>query len=168
MLSVTLDNTLTPGLKAAPAVIREAVDGVVLDTADKTFARIKRFTPRNTGKAAGDWYWIEEGTGDDKRISYVNDVAYINVLEYGGYPVIPTSRKRSGSGGIRRGKAYLGGDYPPGPNTQLEPGGDPVMRSNVSRKAPSGMVRKQLEAARPEFLSELDAAIERALEGLGA
>ena len=97
-----------------------------------------------------------------------NAVPYITVLEYGSYPVIPVKHKRTGGGGIRRGNAWIGGNYPPGPRTVRAGGSGPKMaEGNVSRQAPIGMVRITLQELEPEFVFNLEEAIEVALNEEG-
>lgn len=204
-LTVTFNDTVTPTLLAAPDAIRVGVQKVVDQTAAKLFKRVRLATPRDSGAAARGWVEIVEGRGEKATVRLVNKVDYINVLEFGGYPVVSLKkrsakkktkkkrprrksakeldrarkskgtpkRKQGGSqkashtpvGAVVRGGARLGGGYPPGPRTQKDGGGDPPMLSNVSRQAPKGMVRKQLAAIRPEFLFDLEEAIDKILNG---
>lgn len=162
MLTINFTDTMGPALQQAPQAIQRAVEAVVRQTADRVFQRIRLATPRDSGQAAAGWSQRTEGTGEQAKRTFVNTVPYINVLEFGGYPVTPARFVRR-LPGIPRGNAVLDGAYPPGPRTQQALGGDPPMTSNVSRQAPQGMVRKNLAAARPEFLFNLEEAIDRAL-----
>lgn len=203
VLSVSFGDDLSPTLLKAPDLLKAAIQAVVDDTSKKLFRRIRLATPRDRGTAAAGWNEETTGTGATAGKRLVNTVAYINVLEFGGYPVVALKKKKAKkkkakkkatrksakdlapgkgkkkkakqggsktakpkhtpSGAIIRGAARLGGGYPPGVRTQKDGGGDPSMLSNVSRQAPKGMVRKNLEAIRPEFFFELEEAIDRAL-----
>lgn len=155
-ITVELDDPVGPGLAKFPALVRAAISGVVKDTSAKAFRRIVAATPRDRGTAAGNW---REKSMPGKTV-LTNRTDYIWVLERGGYPVIPASKKRSRPGGVRRGRAVLDGDYPPGPRTMVPPGGGIEMLRNVSRQAPQGMVRKTLRDIEPEFVFNLEEAID--------
>ena len=138
---------------------REAVIKTVKDTTLRGQQIVKFKTPVDTTKAINGWHTRFENGGE--RGLFVNEVAYINVLEFGGYPVRPISSGAS-PGTLIRGKAILGG-LPPGPRTQRAPGGDPDMRSNVSKQAPRGMVRSTLAELQDQFIFDLGENLDRAL-----
>ena len=142
-LEVKVTDTVTPALKTAPARLRQAINGVVQAIGERAFQRIKFATPRDTGNAARGWR--KTVTGNGQTVEIRNDVPYIRVLEFGGYPT------------------NAPGQFPPKARTQRAPAGAPTMRSNVSRQAPQGMVRKTLQAIEPEFQFELEEAIDRTL-----
>ncbi|KKN14489.1 hypothetical protein LCGC14_0995600 [marine sediment metagenome] len=146
-------DSLTPALKNAPRETQAAVAQVIEKTTDRAFRIVKNRTPVNSGNARRGWR--KESRGTSGRV--FNAVDYINVLEFGPYPVTSANRT-SRSGGIRRGGAILGG-APPARRTQRAPGGEPSMRSNVSRQAPQGMVRKTLKDIEPRFVADLTDAI---------
>ena len=165
-IQISFSDDVTPALAEAPQRIQQAVQAVVQQTADKAFSRIQNRTPRDSGEAASGWRKRQEVPGEGSARTVIeNDVAHINVLEYGSYPVIPASRKRTKGGGILRGNAYVGGNYKPGPRTIPAPGGTPEMLrpGNVSRQAPRGMVRVTLQEIQPEYVFDLEEAIDRAL-----
>ena len=152
-------------LKGAPKRVNKEIARVVKETTDDAFQKIKFATPRESGEAQAGWKQREE---DDGRTGVMeNKVDHINVLEFGPYPV--TALSRSGvlrSGALIRGKAQLGG-FRPGPRTQRAPGGKPTMRSNVSKQAPRGMVRRTLAELRPGFAIDMTEAVEIGLAGPG-
>lgn len=166
LVSVSFSNTVTPALASAPRRVQEAVATVVQNTSNVAFNRIRSATPRDRGTAAAGWRRRVAGN----TVFIENNVDHINVLEYGGYPVIPAWKKRRNPGGLKRGNAFLGGGYPAGPRTVRAPSGDPPMlqRSNVSRQAPRGMVRKTLADIQPQYIFDLSEAIDRALNEGGA
>lgn len=166
MLRVEFTDTITPALQNAPALVEQAVQEVVRETGERIFNQIKLSTPRDSGKAAGGWdLSYQQAQGGAAATAVIeNDVPYINVLEHGGYPVIPLSRQPR-LPGVRRGRAQLDGAYPPGPRTQRAPGGQPTMLTNVSRQAPQGMVRVAFARAQDRFVFDLEEAIDRALAG---
>lgn len=159
------ENSLVPALVNLPPEAAAAVAAVIRTTTDRAFRIAKNKTPVDRGDARNGWRQV--ASGQKGRI--FNNVPYINVLEFGGYPVTPASRTRRS--GLRRGKAILGGAPPPntrdssgrfqgGARTQkARSSGRAPMRSNVSKQAPVGMVRSTLEELRPRFLSDLTHAI---------
>ena len=151
------DESLVRALDNLPKETQEAVSKVVEDTTGRAFRIIKNRTPIDRGKAHRGWR--QKVSGSTGKIT--NDVDYINVLEFGGYPVRRASAGAS-PGTLRRGRAVLGG-LPPGPRTQRAPGGEPPMRSNVSKQAPRGMVRSTLQEIEAPFLFDLAENIDRAL-----
>lgn len=153
-------DTLTTTMKRLPASVRSAVNAVVDKTIDRVFAIVKFSTPVDTGAALQAWEIERNGDGTGR---VVNRTAYINVLEFGGYPV----RRATGPmppGSFRRGNAYLGG-LPPGPRTMTAPSGEPPTTSNMSKQAPHGMVRKALGEVEDAFEFDLEEAVERAWQG---
>jgi hypothetical protein len=152
-------DTLTDALKALPANARKAVRDTIKETTKRAVKIAKFRTPVDTGRAIEAWETKFEDGGLTGVVT--NDAPYINVLEFGGYPV---RKATAGAEGFRRGNAILGG-RPPGPRTQRAPGGDPEMRSNVSRQAPHGMVRSTLIAIAPQFEFDLNEALDKALGG---
>lgn len=154
------------GLVEAIANLPKAAQEAVIETVKATTRRgeeiVKFKTPVDSGDAINGWQHRFENGGEVGIL--FNDVAYINVLEFGGYPVKPKwhARTNESSLGYLFGDALLGG-YPPGPRTQRAPGGDPVMRSNVSKQAPSGMVRSTLEEIEKQFLFDLSENLDKAL-----
>lgn len=163
LISISIDNPIGPALRKLPREVQEAIEGVVEDTSETLFTRIVTDTPRDSGNAAERWTRTVQG---DQAV-LTNDAEQINVLEFGGYPVIPSSRSRPNATGpgITRGNAVLGG-YPPGPRTQIGEGGSPIMTSNVSRQAPSGMVRQNLERIQEPFVFNLEEAIDQAFSDI--
>lgn len=156
-----VDDRFSNALKNAPRRVQDAIVDVIRDTGQEVFLLIKFRTPRDTGKLAAGWTKV--ATGPQVVIS--SSVPYVNVLEYGGYPVIPASRKRKNSSGTQHGNAFLGGGYPPRARTVMAADGKPAMLSgsNVSRQAPTGMVRVTLEEIRPKYIQDLEDALEKAL-----
>lgn len=153
-------DTLTPQLRALPKSVVKAVDEVVGKTQARVFGIVKFSTPVDTGDALRAW---EMETVHDGKGRVVNRTVYINVLEYGGYPV-RRARGPLPPGAFQRGGAYLGG-MPPGPRTMASPGGEPPTTSNVSKQAPSGMVRAAIGECEEQMVFDLEAAIERAWLG---
>lgn len=147
------DKNLVKALSSLPKETQIAVSGVVKKTTDRVFRIVKNKTPVDTGRARAGWR--KESRGAEGRI--VNSVPYINVHEFGGYPVTPAART-SRTGGFRRGRAVLGG-APPRARTRRAPGGEPPMTSNVSRQAPQGMLRKTFNDIQPRFVVDLVDAI---------
>lgn len=164
LINLTISNPISEALKTMPREVERAVDKVVVDTADRIEQRIKDDTPRDRGQGGGAvsrWTKTKTKSGE---VTLRNDAPQINVLEFGGYPVVPNSKNRpNATGGTVRGNATLGG-YPPGPRTQIAPGGSPTMTSNVSRQAPRGVVRQNLERAQDRFVFDLEEAIDRAYQ----
>lgn len=158
------DTSLVTALDNLPREAEAAVAQVVAVTTDRAFKMAKNRTPTDRGDARNGWR--QSARGRNGRI--FNNVAYINVLEFGPYPVTPASH--TSRSGLRRGRAVLGGLPPPDKRdaggrftgtarTQKAPGGRPTMRSNVSKQAPRGMVRSTLEDIQPRFLADLTNAI---------
>lgn len=154
-------DTLTPALQRLPRAIQRAVQEAVQDATERAVQIAKFKTPVDSGQAIGGWRTEQTGRGAKAKGAFINDVPYINVLEFGGYPVRPARYKVTGSP-FFRGAAALGG-LPPGPRTQRAPGGKPRMRSNVSKQAPRGMVRSTLQEVEPEFLLDLEARVQRVI-----
>lgn len=158
------DTSLVQALANVPRESEAAIAKVVADTTDRAFKIAKNRTPVDRGRARQGWKQHARG----RHGSISNNVAYINVLEFGGYPVTP-AKHATRKGGFRRGKALLGGAPPPAggrsgrgqARTKRAPGGTPRMRDNVSKQAPGGMVRWTLEHIQPRFLSDLTDAINR-------
>lgn len=159
-IKIKIENPLGRGLRQLPQKVKAAVNKVVEETSDRLFQRIKNDTPRDRGDLAGAWSRSVTTRG---RATIRNTRDYANVAEFGGWPVIPNSRARTNATGpgLVRGQATLGG-YPPGPRTQIAPGGSPTMLSNVSRQAPKGMVRQNLDRITDRFVFDLEEAIDRA------
>ena len=135
------DKGLTPTLQKLPKSIQDVVHKVVAETTKRAAAIAKFKTPVDTGNAIDGWVVEKPGRGNNPKGAFVNRVPYINVLEFGGYPV-------------RKGPTF--GGRPPGPRTMTAPSGDPAMKSNVSRQAPRGMVRLTLIEIEPQFLADLE------------
>lgn len=154
------DTSLITALGAVEQRAQEAISAVVRRHALRAVGLIRGRTPVDSGRARRGWRIQTAGTGGTRGI-LTNDVPYITVLEFGGYPVTALSRTRR-SGGFRRGAARLGG-APPGPKTQRAPAGQPGMRSNVSSQATRGMVRQTLTRIEPRFLADLNRAVTRAV-----
>ncbi len=161
-ISITIENPLGPALKRLPQRVQQAVKKVVDDTSQLVFQRIKNDTPRDSGKLAAGWKRTVETKKNGAVSTISNAVPYANVVEFGGYPVIPVvnARPNATGPGLPRGAAVLGG-YPPGPRTQTAPGGSPTMLSNVSKQSPRGMVRQNLERIQDRFVFDLEEAIDK-------
>ena len=160
-----IEYSTTLDLKGAGKRVNDAIAKVVDRTARDVYMKIKLATPSRTGFARGSWKRYKSSDGLTAVIE--NKADYINVLEFGGYPV--TALGRSGklrSGALIRGKAQLGGS-PPGPNTRKAQGGEPTMRSNVSKQAPRGMARRTMAEAEPVFMFDVAEAIDLAMAGPG-
>jgi hypothetical protein len=178
VLTLTIDNPIGEELKKLPKKVQDAVKKVVRDTGKRVEKRIRLDTPRDRGTAAAGWKSTEQRVPGGVEVTLTNKVPYINVLEFGGYPVKPKWHKRTNATGpgIPRGDAILGG-YPPGPRTQkgedafvpdvLE-GVTPGMNDNVSRQAPSGMVRQNLIRIQPRFQFDLEEAVAEAYADIAA
>ena len=123
---------------------RKEVIDVVRETTNRVFRIIKNRTPVDQGNARRAWKkvtrWDSSSAAATSTIEGVitNNVAYINVLEFGGYPGL-------------------------GPRTQPAPAGEPDMRSTVSRQAPQGMVRVTLKEIEPRFLADVERALDLAI-----
>ena len=203
-ITVKIPDALRSGLQNLPNEVRDAIAGVVKDIGNLAFTRIKTATARDRGTLAAGWKKKDSRTKSGASSTISNAVDYVNVLEFGGYPVVSTkARKKKGSKdassapsagkkkkkkkkkakkparvigpvqqrtrtgpGFVRGNAILGG-YPPGPRTQVAPGGTPTMVSNVSKQSPSGMVRQTLGDIQPRFIFDLEEAIDDAFNRLG-
>ena len=131
------------------------------------FQAAKFKTPADRGTAGGAlsrWKVTSEDGGLTGVVT--NDAPHINVLEFGSYPVIPLSKKPRLSGALTRGRAQLGGDYPPGRRTTKARSGIVPMLSpgNVSKQAPFGMIRRTLVEIQPQFIFDLGEAIDRAYQ----
>ena len=165
-ITISIKNPIGPALRKLPREVQEAIDKVVADTSEKLFNRIVTDTPRDRGQGGGAVSrWTRTVQAAQALIK--NDAPHINVLEFGGYPVraIKGRTLASGVGGFQRGNAVLGG-LSPGPRTQIAPGGSPTMISNVSRQAPQGMVRQNLERITAPFVFDLEEAIDKAFEDI--
>lgn len=155
-------NTLARALEALPREAKKATERVVSDTTKRAFRIVRNKTPVDRGTLRDAWRLEISGV----RGRFVNTAPHANVAEFGGWPVTALSRsKRVRPGAIVRGRAQLGG-HKPGPRTRRAGGGQPTMRSNVSRQAPRGMVRLTLEEIKPQFLFDLEEALEN-LPGWG-
>lgn len=166
LIRISISNPISPALKAMPQKVQQAVAKVVQDTSNLLFQRIVNDTPRDRGSAGGlSSRWIKTVVGDQAVIT--NDAPHANTIEFGGYPVIPNSKSRPNATGpgLVRGAATLGG-YPPGPRTQIAPGGSPIMFSNVSRQAPKGMARQNLERIQDRFVFDLEEGIDQAFSDI--
>jgi len=166
-LEVSFTDDVSPFLSGVENRIRRAVESVVQETADKAGQRIHNRTPRDRGTAAAAWRRTSSVGGQEATFS--NSTPYINVLEFGGYPIIPASRTPTRSGLQRRGGAFIGGGaYPPGSRrTSAAPSGEPSMTSNVSQAlGRQGMVRVTLTEIEPEFVFDMEEAIDAALSGV--
>ena len=152
-----VDEGLVEALQNLPESTQRAIKDTVRATTLRGQQIVKFKTPVDSGKAINAWKTRFENNGE--RGVFFNDTPYINVIEFGGYPVRASSAGAS-LGTLRRGNAVLGG-LPPGPRTQRAPGGQPQMRSNVSKQAPRGMVRSTLIELEPQFTFDLAEAIER-------
>lgn len=152
-----VSDTLTEAMEAIPQETEAAISQVVETTTDRAFRIVKNRTPVDSGEARRGWR--QEMRGSTGFI--VNNVDYINVLEFGPYPVTPASHTQRR--GLRRGRAVLGGAPPPRgrgtARTTRAPGGQPSMRSNVSKQAPKGMVRITLQEIEPRFVVDIADAI---------
>ena len=149
------DKSLIKAVESLPSETQTALAAVVKATTEKATKLIKGKTPVESGKAKAGWKSKSRGVSG----AIFNNVDYINVLELGGYPVRSAKRAtRQAVGGFRRGNAILGG-LSPGPKTRRAAGGAPAMTSNVSKKAPKGMVRSTLEEIEPQFVIDITDAI---------
>lgn len=157
-------DTIETHMAKLPARFVEAVGRVVRDTTTRLFAIIKFSTPVATGRALAAWKLTITPNTDGAAGVVTNDTPYINVLEFGGYPVRASPPADPTPGSFRRGSALLGG-FPPGPRTQGGTGGDPVTASNVSKQAPHGMVRAAIGSVEDQFAADLERAIERVWNG---
>lgn len=147
-----------------PARFVEAVARVVRSTTIRLFGIIKFSTPVATGRALAAWKLTYTTAREGASGEVSNDVPYINVLEFGGYPVRASPPAGPVPGSFRRGRALLGG-FPPGPRTQASGGGDPPVSSNVSKQAPHGMVRAAVGSVEAQFAQDLEREIERVWTG---
>ena len=149
-------NDLAVG-KSAKKAIQATVKKMTLRA-----VKIAKFkTPVDSGRAIRGWKMKLEKDGTVGV--FFNDVPYVNVLEFGGYPVTALGRRGTlRPGAFIRGKAQLGG-HAPGKRTQRPPGGKPDMRANVSKQSPRGMVRSTIIDIEPAFLFELNKALDLAL-----
>ncbi len=178
LLSITLDTSgLEKVFRDLPGVAVDVTRRTVLNTGKKAFRRIRNRTPVDRGKARGSWRirplkggLVIEIRGGGKR------APHLGVLELGGYPVRARSRVRNiPAGAFIRGKAVLGG-RPPGPRTQrpprvkgLEPPAKPrgrALNPNVSKQAPRGMLRITFGEIEPEFVADLEEALDEAFDRL--
>lgn len=152
-------------LSRLPRTLQAGLTETVERQGDRIFRRVKNRTPVDSGGARRRWKRKKSRSVRTGviELDMTNDADHINVLEFGGYPVTPANRTRR-TGGFRRGAAILGG-APPGPRTRRAPGGQPQMTSNVSKQAPRGMLRSALQDSEAEFLTRIDARIQRILDG---
>lgn len=167
-IEIQLKGNLAETIRKAGPRIGDAVRKVTKQHADRVYKNIKFSTPTDSGKARAGWKKKLSDRGRAARtVAITNDVEYINVLEHGSYPVRAARNVTDPRGAIRRGAAYLGGHFPPGPRTVRAPGGQPKMLApgNVSRQAPHGMVRKALGDMQEAYVFDLERAIEEALAG---
>jgi len=146
---------------------KRAVQAVVDRTSVEILKEIIYATPNNSGRARAGWE--RRFLNDGLTAVLSNSVPYIRVLEFGSYPVRRITRNTQPRGALRRGRAYVGGAFEPGPRTTRAPGGEPEMLSpgNVSRAAPHGMVRKALGEADEQFAFDLGEELDRAMAGDG-
>ena len=171
LLSFSIDvSDMKRALRTAPRAVRLGIKSAIKKTTMKAFRRTRSKTPTDRGIARGGWRFRFTNRGLTGEI--FNDVDHINVLEYGGFPVRAASRvKRRSAGSFKRGNAILGG-HKPGPRTQrardvrgLEPpaerAGKRSHNSNVSKQAPSGMIRITFRDIQPEFARELENEINK-------
>ena len=155
------DEGLVEALANLPKNAQDAIVETVKQTTERGRNIVKFKTPTDSGRAINGWDIRYENGGE--RGVFFNEVPYINVLEYGGYPVRPIARASSAAvGAFIRGKAVLGG-LSPGPRTQRSQGGAPIMRNNVSKQAPQGMVRSTLIELEDQFIFDLQEALDKAL-----
>lgn len=155
-------NTLVAAATNLPKRFQEEARKVVEKNTQRVFEMVKFATPVDSGRALAGWRIEIQSDGKAGRV--VNRVPYINVLEFGGYPVRALSRVRDVSRGFVRGNAILGGQFPPGPRTMAVLGGDPPMNNNISKQAPSGMIRKAIGEIADIFEFDLAEALEAAWE----
>lgn len=166
VIKIKISNPLAAGFRRLPRKVEQAIEKVVDDTSKLLFDRIVTDTPRDRGTGGGlVSRWTRTVVMGQAVIK--NDAPHANVAEFGGWPVIPNSKGRPNATGpgLPRGGATLGG-YPPGPRTQIAPGGSPVMISNVSRQAPEGMVRQNLERIEDRFVFDLEEAVDQAFSDI--
>lgn len=154
-----IDEGLVEALENLPRNAQEAVIKTVRDTTRRARNIVVFKTPVDRGTLINGWKVRLENGGE--RGVFFNDVPYANVAEFGGWPVRSLARA-AGPGTLIRGNAVLGG-LPPGPRTQRAPGGEPNMRSNVSKQAPQGMVRSTLIEIEPQFVFDLAENLDEAL-----
>ena len=174
LIELRFDGNLGPLLRDMEANTRDAIVEVVDQTSVRVLKEIIFATPNNTGTARNGWVRELENGGLTAILK--NDVPYIRVLEYGSYPVRairgtagPSRIRVQQNGAIRRGRAYVGGNFAPGPRTVQAPGGDPPMLSpgNVSKAAPHGMLRKAIGEAAELFAFDLAEELDKVLAGEG-
>lgn len=172
LLTIEFDFT---GMERSMRILRRGVPKVlkrvIKRTGDKAFRRTRNRTPVSRGKARGSWKRIVLKGGLVVRIQGGGPTApYINVLEFGGYPVRDKTTARRTPGSFARGGAVLGG-LPPGRRTRrapraqgldppAEPSGRPL-NSNVSKQAPRGMLRITFKELESEFARDLERALDR-------
>lgn len=165
-------DTLDDALRELPKTARDAVADVIKKTTEDARKKIRFRTPiGKTSRAFNGWKTSIE-KGGLRGVVY-NDVPYINVLEYGSYPVRP-KRTAQSPGALARGNALLGGDFPPGrtrggvTRTRKAPAGEPTMLrpGNVSKQAPQGMVRITLIEIEDRYIFDLNEALDRAFAEL--
>lgn len=157
------DNGLVALASGIPARLKDEARKVVAATTERMFQAAKHLTPVDSGRAMSRWRIEMQPDGKSGRI--VNDTDYINVLEFGGYPVRALSRVSDKSRGFVRGRALLGGQFQPGPRTAAFLGGSIPMANNVSRQATTGMVRTAVAQCADQFEFDLAEALDRALNG---
>lgn len=174
-IKLTVDTEVMVGaLREAPLAVRMGIARAVERTTAKAYRRIRNRTPVDRGDARSGWKFRFQNNGTRAIIS--NNVPYITVLEYGGYPVRPKNTARRTPGSFVRGRARLSG-FRPGPRTMrasgtgvdLIPKAEPRgrdMNDNVSRGAPLGMLRITFAEIEPEFVDSLEREIDLAFAGL--
>ena len=191
LINLTISNPITAALKALPKEVLAAIENVTKETSELLFTRIVDDTPRDRGSAGGAASkWTKSPPDASGTVTIENDAPHSRVLELGPYPVVATGKRKKRGGkkkkkkkragrkgrekrakrertgpGELRGNARLGG-FPPGPRTQVAPGGSPVMKSNVSRQAPKGMVRQNLERIQDRYVFALEESIEQAFSDI--
>ena len=145
--------------------IRKGVFESLLSESKEILRKTKDATPVKSGKAKSGWTMTTMTSGGLVQMKITNNVRYIGVLEYGGYPVRAVSRASQRKGAIRRGRAYLGGDFLPGPDTVGAPGGEPKMLQPglVSRQAPRGMLRKAVKSSEKKAAQKVESALSSAI-----
>lgn len=96
LINLTIDNPILPLLKKLPKEVQDAIEGVVNDWSAEALERIKNATPRDRGTAAANWKVdsVSSSKPGDVKDVISNETPYINVLEFGGYPVVAIRGKK--------------------------------------------------------------------------
>lgn len=178
IITCTVD--ASDALRAFTRLERELPDAVaagIQETGTLAQGRIRTNTPVDKGRARSSWRRRSLDAG--KVVEIFSNVPYINVLEFGGYPVRAASLLSfQPPGSFRRGRAFLGGARP-GPRTRrpasvsgLDPTAQPFGRqinANVSTQAPRGIVRLVLrDIDRRELAPIIDRRLTRVIRRVGA